>query len=64
MNSGKNPQYDFPKMRGRGVNGRLECFQQFICFGRVGFSNDDVDETNDDDDEVDDDDEKALVALH
>ena len=34
-NSGKNPQYDFPKMRGKGVRGRLEFFRKFIRFGRV-----------------------------
>ena len=31
MNFGKNPQHDFPKMRG-GVNGRLELFRKFIRF--------------------------------
>ena len=30
----KNPQIDFPKMRG-DVNGRLELFRKFIRFGRV-----------------------------
>ena len=33
MNFGKNPQHDFPKMR--GVNGRLELFRKFIRFGRA-----------------------------
>ena len=28
----RNPQYDFPKMRG-GVKGRLELFRKFIRFG-------------------------------
>ena len=28
----RNPQYDFPKMRG-GVKGRLELFRKFISFG-------------------------------
>ena len=30
--SPKNPQYDFPKMRGRGVKGILELFRKFIHF--------------------------------
>ena len=30
----KNPQHDFPKMRG-GVKGRSELFRKFIRFGRV-----------------------------
>jgi len=29
----KKAQYDFPKMRGGGVKGRLELFQKFIRFG-------------------------------
>ena len=30
----RNPQYDFPKMRGEGgVKGRLEFFLKFIRFG-------------------------------
>ena len=29
----RNPQYDFPKMRGGGVKGCLELFQSFIRFG-------------------------------
>ena len=29
----KNLQYDFPKMRGGGVKGRLELFRKFIRFG-------------------------------
>ena len=29
----KNPQHDFPKMRGGGVKGRLELFRKFIRFG-------------------------------
>ena len=35
MYSGKKAQYDFPKMRGGGVKGRLELFQKFIRFGRA-----------------------------
>ena len=31
----KNPQHDFPKMRGGGGNGRLELFQKFIRFRRL-----------------------------
>ena len=31
----KNPQYDFPKMRG-GVKGRLELFRKFIGFSMGG----------------------------
>ena len=34
MNFGKNPQHDFPKMRGGGANGRLELFRKFIRFGQ------------------------------
>ena len=33
MNSRKNPQYDFPKMRAGGIKGCLELFQKFIRFG-------------------------------
>ena len=33
MNFGKKLQYDFPQMRGGGVNGHLELFQKFIRFG-------------------------------
>ena len=33
MYSGKKAQYDFPKMRGGGIKGRLELFQKFIRFG-------------------------------
>ena len=29
----KKLQYNFPKMRGGGVEGRLECFRKFIQFG-------------------------------
>ena len=37
MNSGKNLQYDFPKMRGGcWIKGRLELFRKFFCFGVVG----------------------------
>ena len=35
MNFGKKLQYDFPKMMGGGVKGRLELFRKFIRFGRV-----------------------------
>ena len=35
MNSGKNLQYDFRKMRG-GIKGRLELFRKFIRFGGAG----------------------------
>ena len=34
MNFGKKLQYDFPKMRGEGVKGRLEL-RQLINFGVV-----------------------------
>ena len=34
MNFGKNPQHDFPKMRGGGATGRLELFRKFIRFGQ------------------------------
>ena len=33
INFGKKLQYDFPKMRGRGVNGRLGFFRKFTRFG-------------------------------
>ena len=29
----RNPQHDFPKVRGGGVKGRLELFRSFIRFG-------------------------------
>ena len=32
----KNLQYDFPKIRGWGVKGRLELFRKFIRFGNAG----------------------------
>ena len=32
MNFGKNPQHDFPKMRGGGVKGRLELFPKIHPF--------------------------------